>query len=183
MYFSSESESETDDESEDESSSYGSVCSEDTVRMKSDSDDDDVTINSSTTEPEDLREDPELPHGSATEAKEVDVSTKVSRISFLVLSCSFVIGQQFITNAHPTYLHFSPELHDSYGRTTVGSISKTFYETILCFFLILLNELLIGNEGNNSKLLFTILILFELSNANSTRLFCLSSNNPYSAQV
>ena len=46
--------------------------------MKSDSDDDDETINFSTTEPEDLREDPELPAGSATEAKDVDVVTKVS---------------------------------------------------------------------------------------------------------
>ena len=46
--------------------------------------DDEMDDDSSKAEPEDLREAPELPHGSAMEAKDVDVESKVSRISFLI---------------------------------------------------------------------------------------------------
>ena len=81
--FSAGSDDEESDDDDDDSSSFRSASSTVTVkaspaRSKHSSDSSD-----SESEPEGLREDPELPHGSATEAKDT-TAPKVSRISFLI---------------------------------------------------------------------------------------------------
>ena len=106
------------------------MCSEDTVKLQPGSDDE-MDDDSSKAEPGDLREDPELPHGSAMEAKDVDVERKVSRISFLILYL-------FLRNRSAIHHHYFPYISIShiitlihFRRKTAGSNSKTFFETNL----------------------------------------------------
>ena len=83
ILFSAGSDDEESDDSEDDTSSFKSAASDATVKLPSAEGDSSSGSSDSESEPEGLREDPELPHGSATEAKDT-TAPKVSRISFLV---------------------------------------------------------------------------------------------------
>ena len=74
---------EESDDSEDDTSSFRSASSTCTVKASPARSKRSSGSSESESEPEGLREDPELPHGSATEAKDT-TAPKVSRISFLI---------------------------------------------------------------------------------------------------